>query len=89
MPTGKQTLEQQIAETKKKLAELEARAKSSKFDDALAKHQQNITAIYEDLKKSSGKQRGVDADILKAVAAAMGMKGMTIIKRVQQRKRKQ
>jgi len=40
------------------------------------------------LKAASGKQRGMDADILAAVAEAMGMKGMTITKKQPQRKSK-
>jgi len=40
------------------------------------------------LKAASGKQRGVDSAILTALAEAMGMKGMTITKKVQQRKSK-
>ena len=87
MATSNKTLEQQIADAKKRLAALEARAKSGKFEAALAKHKQAITTIYADLKTASGKQRGMDVDILTAVAEAMGMKGMTITKKVQQRKK--
>jgi hypothetical protein len=85
MATSNKTLEQQIADAKKKLAALEARAKSGKFEAALAKHKVALNTIYSDLKTASGKQRGMDASILAAVAEAMGMKGMTITKRVQQR----
>jgi len=88
MARGKLTLEQQIANAKKKLAALEAKAKSGNFESAIAKHKQAINAIYSDLKAASGKQRGMDVDILTAVAEAMGMKGMTITKKVQQRKPK-
>jgi hypothetical protein len=88
MARGKLTLEQQIANAKKKLAALEAKAKSGNFESAIAKHKQTITTIYADLKTASGKQRGMDVDILTAVAEAMGMKGMTITKKVQQRKPK-
>jgi hypothetical protein len=87
MPATKLTLEQQIANAKKKLAALEAKAKSGSFDTAIAKHKHAITTIYADLKTASGKQRGMDVDILAAVAEAMGMKGMTITKKVQQRKK--
>ena len=87
MPATKLTLEQQIAKAKRKLAVLEAKAKSGSFDSAIAKHKQAITTIYADLKAASGKQRGMDADILAAVAEAMGMRGMTITKKVQQRKK--
>jgi len=88
MARGKLTLEQQIANAKKKLAALEAKAKSGNFESVIAKHRQTITTIYSDLKTASGKQRGMDVDILTAVAEAMGMKGMTITKKVQQRKPK-
>jgi len=88
MARGKLTLEQQIANAKKKLAALEAKAKSGNFESAIAKHKQAINALYADLKAASGKQRGMDVDILTAVAEAMGMKGMTITKKVQQRKPK-
>ena len=81
MARGKLTLEQQIANAKKKLAALEAKAKSGNFESVIAKHRQTITTIYADLKTASGKQRGMDVDILTAVAEAMGMKGMTITKR--------
>ena len=86
MATSKLTLEQQIANAKKKLAALESKAKSGNFDSAITKHKQTITTIYADLKIASGKQRGMDADILAAVAEAMGMKGMTITKKQPQRK---
>ena len=88
MATSKLTLEQQIANAKKKLAALEAKAKSGSFDSAIAKHKQAITTIYADLKTASGKQRGMDVDILAAVAEAMGMKGMTITKKQPQRRSK-
>jgi len=88
MERRKITLEQQIANVKAKLAALEAKAKSGNFESAIAKHKQAITTIYADLKTASGKQRGMDVDILTAVAEAMGMKGMTITKKVQQRKPK-
>jgi len=88
MPTSKLSLADQIARAKKHLADLEAKEKASKFDTALAKHKQAINAIYADLKAASGKQRGVDSAILTALAEAMGMKGMTITKKVQQRKPK-
>jgi ribosomal protein L29 len=85
MATSKKTLEQQIADAKKTLAELEARAKSGRLDEALSKHKTAIAAIYNDLKAATGMQRGVDTTILAAVAEAMGMRGMTISKKVQQR----
>jgi len=88
MATSKLTLEQQIANAKKKLAALEARAKSGSFDSAIAKHKQAITTIYADLKAASGKQRGMDASILRATSEAMGMRGMVITKQVQQREPK-
>jgi hypothetical protein len=72
----------------RKAKEHRARAASSKFTDAIAKHKPALTAIYSDLKTASGKQRGMDASILGAVAEAMGMKGMTITKKVQQRPNK-
>jgi hypothetical protein len=85
MATSKKTLEQQIADAKKTLAELEARAKSGRLDEALSKHKTAIVTIYNDLKAATGMQRGVDTTILAAVAEAMGMRGMTISKKVQQR----
>ena len=85
MKRSKLTLEEQIADAKKRLAALEARAKSGKFEAALAKHKVALNTIYSDLKSASGKQRGMDASILAAVAEAMGMKGMTITKKAQQR----
>jgi len=88
MATRKLTLAEQIARAKKQLADLEAKEKAGKFDTALAKHKQAINSIYADLKAASGKQRGVDATILTALAEAMGMKGITITKKVQQRKPK-
>jgi hypothetical protein len=86
-PRSKKTIQQQIEDARKKLAELEARAKSSRFDDVLAKHKQTISTIYADFKAASGQQRGIDAAILTTLAEAMGMKGMTITKKVQQRKK--
>lgn len=88
MKQSKLTLEQQIADAKKKLASLEAQAKRGKFDNTLSKHKTAITAIYNELKAASGKQRGMDVSILAALAEAMGMKGMTITKKQQQRKAK-
>jgi len=66
MERRKITLEQQIANVKAKLAALEAKAKSGNFESAIAKHKQAINALYADLKAASGKQRGVDSDILTA-----------------------
>jgi len=88
MATRKLTLADQIARAKKHLADLEAKEKAGKFDTALAKHKQAINAIYADMKAASGKQRGIDSAILTALAEAMGMKGMAITKKVQQRKPK-
>ena len=88
MATSKLSLAEQIARAKKHLADLEAKEKAGKFDTALAKHKQAINALYADLKAASGKERGVDSAILTALAEAMGMKGMTITKKVQQRKPK-
>jgi len=88
MRTSKLILEQQIANAKKKLAALESKAKSGSFDSAIAKHEQAITTIYADLKAASGKQRGMDESILRATSEAMGMRGMVITKKVQQRKPK-
>jgi len=67
MERRKITLEQQIANVKAKLAALEAKAKSGNFESAIAKHKQAINALYADLKAASGKQRGVDSDILTAI----------------------
>lgn len=86
MATTKLTLEQQIAYTKKRLAALEAKAKTGKFDDVLSKHQSILQTIYNDMKTASGKKRGIDDVILSQIAEAMGMKGMEIKKKVQQRK---
>ncbi len=72
----------------RKAKEYRARAASSKFDDAIAKHKPALTAIYNELKVASGKQRGMDESILRATAEAMGMRGMVITKKVQQRKPK-
>lgn len=69
------------------LAALEDKAKSGSFDSAIATHKQAITTIYADLKIASGKQRGMDVDVLAAVAEAIGMKDMTITKKVQQCKK--
>jgi len=88
MATRKLTLEQQIKKAEERLAALKEKAKSSSLDSAIKKHQQAINAIYSDLKAASGKQRGVDSAILTALAEAMGMRGMTITKKVQQRKPK-
>ena len=72
----------------RKAKEHRARAASSKFNDAIAKHKQALTAIYNELKVASGKQRGMDESILRATSEAMGMRGMVITKKVQQRKPK-
>jgi hypothetical protein len=88
MATRKLSLADQIARAKKHLADLEAKEKAGKFDTALAKHKNAINAIYADMKAASGKQRGIDSAILTALAEAMGMRGMTITKKVQQRKPK-
>jgi hypothetical protein len=72
----------------RKAKEYRERDASGKFDTALAKHKNAINALYADMKAASGKQRGVDSAILTALAEAMGMKGMTITKKVQQRKPK-
>jgi len=85
MATSKKTLEQQIADAKKRLETLQAKAKSGEFKAAIAKNKAALNTIFADLKNASGKQRGVDSTILAAVAEAVGMKGMTITKRVQQR----
>jgi indole-3-glycerol phosphate synthase len=87
MATSKKTLEQQIADAKKRLETLQAKAKSEDFKAAIAKNKAALNTIFADLKKASGKQRGVDSTILAAVAEAVGMKGMKITKRVQQRKK--
>ena len=67
MPTSKLSLAEQIARAKKHLADLEAKENAGKFDKGLAKHKQAINALYADLKAASGKQRGVDSDILTAI----------------------
>jgi hypothetical protein len=85
MATTNKTLEQQIADAKKRLETLQAKAKSEDFKAAIAKNKAALNTIFADLKNASGKQRGVDSTILAAVAEAVGMKGMTITKRVQQR----
>jgi hypothetical protein len=72
----------------RKAKEHRARAASSKFTDAIAKHKPALTAIYNELKVASGKQRGMDESILRATSEAMGMRGMVITKKVQQRKPK-
>jgi len=72
----------------RKAKEHRARAASTKFNDAIAKHKQALTAIYNELKVASGKQRGMDESILRATSEAMGMRGMVITKKVQQRKPK-
>jgi hypothetical protein len=88
MATSKKTLEQQIADAKKRLEALQAKAKAGDFKAAIAKHKDALNTIFADLKKASGKQRGVDSTILSAVAEAVGMKGMKITKKVQQRPNK-
>ena len=88
MATRKLTLEQQIKKAEERSAALKERAKSSSLDSAIKKHQQAINAVYADMKAASGKQRGIDSAILTALAEAMGMKGMAITKKVQQRKPK-
>jgi hypothetical protein len=87
MATSKLTLEQQIENTKKRLAELEAKSKSGKFNDVLSKHQSILQTIYNDMKIASGKKRGIDDVILSQIAESMGMKGMVISKKVQPRKK--
>lgn len=85
MATKKLTLEEQIANTKKRLAELEAKAKTGKYDAVLSKHQSVLNTIYSDMKIASGKKRGVDDVILLQIANAMGMKGMVVTKKIQRR----
>ena len=46
-----------------------------------------LKTIYNDMKTASGKKRGVDDSILTQIADTMGMKGMVITKKVQQRKK--
>ncbi len=87
MATSKLTLEQKIENTKKRLAELESKAKSGKFDEVLKKHDSLLKTVYNDMKIASGKKRGIDDIILSQIAGAMGMKGMVITKKVQQRKK--
>jgi len=69
-----------------KQKEYRARAASSKFNDAIAKHKQAITTIDKDLKTASAKQSGMDESIFRATLEAMGMRWMVITKKVQQRK---
>lgn len=87
MATKKLTLEEQIANTKKRLAALEAKAKSGKYDDVLSKHDSVLKTIYSEMKAASGKKRGVDDVILLQIADAMGMKGMVVTKKIQRRKK--
>ena len=87
MTTSKLTLEQKIANTKKRLADLEAKAKTDKYEEVLGKHRSILKNIYEEMKIASGKKRGVDDSILSQIADTMGMKGMVIAKKVQQRKK--
>lgn len=89
MAASKLTIEQQIEKMKMRLALLEAQKKGGNFEAVIKKHQQAIANIYGDLKAASGKKRGMDADILMVVAAAMGMKGMMVTKKVQKRSPKQ
>jgi hypothetical protein len=85
MPATKLTLEQQIAKAEAKLNALKAKAKSDGLQKAVNDNKQVIAKLYADLKTASGKKRGVDADILIAIAEAMGAKGATITKKQQNR----
>ena len=87
MANSKLTLEQKIENTKKRLAQLEAKAKTGKFDEVLKKHETILKTIYNDMKSASEKKRGIDDIILRQIAETMGMKGMMITKKVQQRKK--
>ncbi|NBT07054.1 MAG: hypothetical protein EBS54_10265 [Betaproteobacteria bacterium] len=82
------TKEEKIAYYKAKLAALEAPEKTDAFEAEIAKHKDTLQNIYKALKKATGKERGVDSAILTALAESMGMRGMTITKKVQQRKPK-
>lgn len=86
-PRSKKSTTEQIAALKKRIAELEAREESGKFDHVIAKHQQSINTLHHELRAASGKQRGVDALILQVLADAMGMKGMEISKKIQVKKK--
>ena len=81
------TKEEQIAYYKAKLAALEAPEKSDAFESEIKKHKETLLSIFKALKKATGKERGVDALVLTAVAEAMELKGMKITKRVQQKKK--
>lgn len=85
MPATKLTLEQQIAKAEAKLNALKAKAKSDGLQKGIGDNKQVIAKLYADLKGATGKQRGVDAEILTAIADAMGMKSMTITKKQQNR----
>lgn len=85
-PRAEKSIDQRISEAKALLKSLERKKAAGNFDAAVAQHQQVINAIYSDLKNASGKKRGIDAEILGVVAAAMGMKGMIITKKVVRKK---
>ena len=85
-PRAEKSIDQRISEAKALLKSLERKKAAGNFDAAVAQHQQAINAIYSDLKNASGKKRGIDAEILGVVAAAMGMKGMIITKKVARKK---
>jgi hypothetical protein len=89
MPLPKRkTKAEQIAYYKAKIAALESPEKSDVFEEEVKKQTEALVKIYESLKKATGKERAVDTVILKSVATAMGMRGMVITKKVQQRKPK-
>jgi hypothetical protein len=86
MATAKpKTKEEQIAYYEAKLAALKAPEKSDAFESEIKKHKETLLSIFKALKKATGKERGVDALVLTAVAEAMELKGMKITKKVQQR----
>ena len=89
MATAKpMTKEEKIAYYKAKLAALEAPEKTDAFEAEIAKHKDTLQNIYKALKKATGKERGVDALILKAMSDAMELRNMIIDKKVQQRTKK-
>jgi hypothetical protein len=86
MATAKpMTKEEKIAYYKAKLAALEAPEKTDAFEAEIAKHKDTLQNIYKALKKATGKERGVDALILKAMSDAMELRNMIIDKKVQKR----
>ena len=82
------TKEEQIAYYEAKLAALKAPEKNDAFESEITKHKDTLQNIYKALKKATGKERGVDALILKAMSDAMELRNMIIDKKVQKRTKK-